>query len=104
MSPSTVFIIFLAVVLAAVALRRFLPVSKGRDAALTAKVDATIAEAMAREFPTRVVRVEVKVFSGVAILGGYVREAEQARLAVAAARGVPGVTSVDNRMAVRSEG
>lgn len=104
MSPTMVFGIFAAAVLAAIVLRRFLPVSPGRNPALAAAVTAAIDTALDEAFPLAVIRVDVKVFDGVAILGGYVREAAQAKLAVEAARATPGVKSVDNRIAVRSEG
>ena len=104
MTPTMAFGIFVAVILAAVVLRRFLPVSPGRNPRLAATVAAAIDSALAREFPLAVIRVDVKVFDGVAILGGDVREFAQARRAVEIARATPGVKSVDNRIAVRSEG
>jgi hyperosmotically inducible protein len=88
------------VIVAAILLRRFLPASNGRDPATTAAIDA----ALAKEFPFSTVRIDVKTFDGVVILGGYVREFAQARRAVEIAQAMPGVKSVDNRIAVRSEG
>jgi Predicted periplasmic or secreted lipoprotein len=100
MDAQTAFLIFLVVVVAAIVLRRFLPASPGRDPATTAAIDA----ALAREFPLGAMRIDVKTFDGVVILGGYVRESAQAKRAVEIAQAMPGVKSVDNRIAVRSEG
>jgi osmotically-inducible protein OsmY len=100
MDAQTAFLIFLVVIVAAILLRRYLPASNGRDPAITATIDA----ALAKEFPFNTVHVDVKTFDGVVILGGYVREFAQAKRAVEIAEGTPGVKSVDNRIAIRSEG
>ncbi len=104
MTPATVFGLFAGVILAALLARRFLPVSPGRNPRLAATVSAAIDAGLAREFPLAVIRVDVKVCEGVAILGGYAREFDQASRAVEIAQATPGVKSVDNRIAVRVEG
>jgi len=99
MSATTAFLLFCGVVLLAVVASRLRP-ARGGDAAITAAVNA----ALAREFPLATFQIDVKTFDGVVILGGFTREYEQVEQAVAIARGVAGVKSVDSRMTVRAEG
>jgi osmotically-inducible protein OsmY len=98
MSAQTAFAVFLLVVLLAVLLSSMRPKRQGPDVEITTMVN----ERLTQEFSTSNVRIDVKTFDGVVILGGYVREFEQAKRAVEITRGVSGVKSVDNRMSVRS--
>lgn len=106
MSAQTAFFLFLAVIVLAVFAARARQgrsgSARGADAALTAAVNAAITAALAQEFPLSNVQVDVKTFGGVVILGGYTHEQEQRKRAVEIARAIPGVTSVDNRISVRS--
>lgn len=99
MSAQMAFAVFLLVVLLAVLLSFTRPQRQGPDIEITAIVN----ERLTQEFSTSNVQIDVKTFDGVVILGGFVREFEQAKKAVEIARGVTGVKSVDNRMSVRSD-
>lgn len=98
MSAQMAFAVFLLVVLLAVLLSFTRPKRQGPDVEITASVN----ERLTQEFSTSNVRIDVKTFDGVVILGGYVREFEQAKRAVEIASRVSGVKSVDNRMSVRA--
>jgi len=98
MSAQMAFGLFLLVVLVAVLLSFALPKRTGPDV----EINATVIHLLAKEFPMGNTHIDVKTFDGVVILGGFVREFEQAKRAVEIARGVTGVKSIDNRMSVRS--
>lgn len=100
MSVQTAFIIFGLVVLIAVALAA----GRSRRSRQDRDINARIVSALNREFPLSGTFIDVKTFDGHVILGGTVREADQARGAEAIAVGVAGVHSVDNRITVRSSG
>lgn len=98
MSAQTAFLLFLAVVLAAVVVTRLRPAAQEGDTAITAAINMAIAQ----EFPTSTFQIDVKTIDGVVILGGFVREYEQVKRATEIARSMKGVKSVDTRIAVRS--
>jgi hyperosmotically inducible protein len=99
MSAQMAFAMFLLIVLLAVLLCFTRPKRKGPDV----EINATVIRLLAREFVACNVHIDVKTFDGVVILGGQVREFDQAKRAVEIARRVNGVKSVDNRMSVRSD-
>lgn len=100
MSAQTAFLIFLALVVLAVAASRLRPAPNPADAAITAELN----QALASDLAFSNTQIDVKTFDGVVILGGFVRESEQLRKAVDMAKALPGVKSVDNRLAIRSGG
>ncbi|MBI5518772.1 MAG: BON domain-containing protein [Desulfovibrio sp.] len=101
MNAQTAFLIFLAVVLAAVVLSRLRPERNPADTAITMEISNRLAKEFA---PAGGVQVDVKTFDGVVILGGHVREHGQRLKAVEISRAVPGVKDVDDRIMVRSGG
>jgi len=98
MSAQMAFGLFLLVILLAVLLSFTLPKRRGPDV----EINAAVVRLLTQEFSTSNAHIDVKTFDGVVILGGVVREFDQAKRAVEIARGVRGVKSVDNRMSVRS--
>ncbi len=98
MSAQTAFIIFLALVALAVGVGLTRPARRAEDIAISKAMTA----ALAQEYPLNNCRIEVKAVDGVVILGGYAQEREQVRRAVELARAVQGVTSVDERVVIRS--
>ena len=98
MSAQTAFALFLLFLVLAYLATRLVPKRRGEDAALSAAVYAELA----KEFMPGNVQIDVKTFDGAVILGGAVREFDQAKRAMAIASGVAGVKSVENRMSIRS--
>lgn len=98
MNALTAFALFLLIVVLAFAVTRLRPARSQKDVAITTAVNA----ALRAEFPLGNAQVDVKTFDGVVILGGFVREREQAAKAVSLASAVAGVKSVDNRISVRA--
>lgn len=98
MSAQTAFLLFLLVVLLAFLVAFKGPGKRSEDQIIT----ATVVEAFAKEFAFSTVSIDVKTFDGVVVLGGFVREFDQAKRAVEIAGGIKGVKSIDNRMSVRS--
>lgn len=82
----------------AVIVTRLRPARRDSDLAITAAVNAAILG----DFRFSTSQVDVKTFDGVVILGGFTREHELMKQAVALASTIPGVKSVDNRISIRS--
>lgn len=99
MNALTAFGLFLLIVVLAFAVTRLRPARSAKDVEISAAVNA----ALLAEFPLGNAQVDVKTFDGVVILGGYVREREQAAKAVGLASAVSGVKSVDSRITVRTD-
>lgn len=100
MNALTAFALFLLVVGLAFALTRLQPPRAEKDIQITEAVNA----ALRAEFPLGNAQIDVKTFDGVVILGGIVREREQAVKAISLASAVVGVKSVESRITVRSGG
>lgn len=100
MEPTTAFLLFLAVVLAAVVLSRLRKPRSPADHAIVLE----ITNALHREFPLGGVYVDVKAFDGAVIMGGFVREFQQLERALQIAHATPGVKSVESRMTVTASG
>ncbi|PKN09923.1 MAG: hypothetical protein CVU73_03000 [Deltaproteobacteria bacterium HGW-Deltaproteobacteria-8] len=98
MNAQTAFLLFLAGVAVAVIVTRLRPARRDSDLAITAAVNAAILG----DFRFSTSQVDVKTFDGVVILGGFTREHELMKQAVALASTIPGVKSVDNRISIRS--
>lgn len=100
MEAQTAFVLFVAVVAVAILLSRLRPAPKGGDQAITSAIN----EALRKEFVFANIQVDVKTFDGAVILGGFVREYEQAKRAVEIASATPGVKSVESRISVTPGG
>lgn len=100
MSAQTAFLLFLVLVVLAVAASRLRPAPNPADSAITAELN----QALTKDYSFHNTQIDVKTFDGVVILGGFVRESEQMRKAVDMAKAIGGVKSVDNRLAIRSGG
>ena len=68
------------------------------DASLTTRVKTKIAQTQGLG---EALNINVDSYRGVVSLAGFVDNAEQARMAVQAARGVPGVSDVKNNLQVK---
>lgn len=99
MNALTAFALFLLLVVLAFAVSRLRPARPAKDVEITSTVNA----ALLAEFPLGNAHVDVKTFDGVVILGGFVREREQAVKAVSLASAVSGVKSVESRITVRTD-
>jgi hyperosmotically inducible protein len=69
------------------------------DAAITAKVKT----AFAQDSAVKAIEVKVDTFKGAVQLSGWVTTAEEKARAEQIAKGVPGVKSVENKIALKSE-
>lgn len=100
MDAQIAFVLFVAVVAAAVLLSRLRPGPKGADQAITEAIN----EALRKEFVFANIQVDVKTFDGVVILGGFVREYDQVKRAIEISTATPGVKSVESRISVTPGG
>ena len=69
------------------------------DAAITAKVKT----AFAQDTSVKAIEVKVDTFKGAVQLSGWVTTAEEKARAEQIAKGVPGVKSVENKIALKAE-